>query len=1202
MSSAPMIPAALAPVVKSIRGLYTIADKATSVVTATQTAAGPDLTLSSGSPYMTPADFQTIYDSIVPGERLSAEHRGLWGARARTFRTSSTSSSSISPNYICSSSYATCVGGTEFADTASPSSYWGASNVTNPQSALLYIPEGGWRPPIFSSEFSFLVCGELVGWASRSKDMRAWSWQGIVLLVICASIEIGCGGGGGSQNTQTSNPSPTLTSISPNSANAGSAILTLTATGTGFVSGSTINWNGAELTTTYMSSVSLTAQVPASDLSAARTATVTVQSPSPGGGTSGGLTFTINTPANPVPAITGLSPASANAGSAAFTLTVTGTQFIANSQVLWNGAALATTFLSSTSLTAQVPATDLSAAGTASVTVENPTPGGGESGGLIFTINRPTTTLTVLNQEGSDLAWDASRQLLYVAVPSGAAVNGSTITVVDPMAGSIAGSQTLSTAASGLAISDDNQYLYAAVNGAADIERLKLPGLTSDIQWPLGSGGIPLAQNLAGEIQVQPGAPHTVAVAMGQYGSGYVAVFDDGVQRSAVAGSSIGNSLQWKADGSTLYAKYTESTVSGYFISVSDDALYTMPVTQNGVGTATQYDSTFRAEGVHLHLDPATGYVYSDWGEAVNSANGEPVGNFRWTRPSGTYFPGALSVADPSLKRFYTLLEVTEPDGTQAFQLQVFDMTNYQLLSTIVIPSAMGTPMNMLRWGQAGLAFVTGGTSGRVYVVDGGFVNPSGVVDTTVGTTLTPVPTLASMSPLTASVGSSALTLTVTGHDFTGQSTVYWNTSALQTTLVSSSEVTAQVPASDLAAVGSASITVTNNDASFPASNAFTFAVNDAPAAGNQLAVYNTGGEDLAWDATAGKLYVSMPGVQGDAGDAIGVVDPVTGTVTSSGFLGSDPDRLALASDGHTLTVGMDGANALTQLAMPGFGVNTTWNLGGVGTFEGPYYALDVQAAPGAPQTTAVVLAAFDISPSPMGVAIYDNGALRGSALQVLQYPYSSLQWGGNASTLYAADQQQPQDFLVLGVGASGPVLNQHFGLPLGSGFDNIHYDAGTGLVYSDGGEVMQPSSGTGVGSYGASGMVVPDSTLGRVFILGQTAAQSGTANYTIESFDQTHFSAIDSITVENVVGKPTAFVRWGTNGLAFTSMQGLPAFFTDVGPGQLYVLQGSFVNPAQSAAAPARLAQPAPVLRTWGTEPRLNERAARTGVWKAPE
>jgi len=50
-----------------------------------------------------------------------------------------------SPNYICSSSYATCVGGTEFADTANPSSYWSSSNGTGYQSATGYIPEGGWN-------------------------------------------------------------------------------------------------------------------------------------------------------------------------------------------------------------------------------------------------------------------------------------------------------------------------------------------------------------------------------------------------------------------------------------------------------------------------------------------------------------------------------------------------------------------------------------------------------------------------------------------------------------------------------------------------------------------------------------------------------------------------------------------------------------------------------------------------------------------------------------------------------------------------------------------------------------------------------------------------------------------------------------------------------------------------------------------------
>jgi hypothetical protein len=56
-----------------------------------------------------------------------------------------------SPNYICSSSYATCVGGTEFADTANPSLYWSStSSPTNQLSALSYIPEGAWNEPLVS--------------------------------------------------------------------------------------------------------------------------------------------------------------------------------------------------------------------------------------------------------------------------------------------------------------------------------------------------------------------------------------------------------------------------------------------------------------------------------------------------------------------------------------------------------------------------------------------------------------------------------------------------------------------------------------------------------------------------------------------------------------------------------------------------------------------------------------------------------------------------------------------------------------------------------------------------------------------------------------------------------------------------------------------------------------------------------------------
>lgn len=788
----------------------------------------------------------------------------------------------------------------------------------------------------------------------------------------------------------------------------------------------------------------------------------------------------------------------------------------------------------------EIPAT-LNSSDEESAVRRNPATGGATSGNS--KVAKPATAnLIVLDVEGTDVAWNQKKRKLYVAVPSAAKAYGNTITTVDPISATIVGEQQLSSAASGLATSSDSKYLYAVTSGATTIQRFLLPSLTPDIQWSLGtdSFGNP---NLAGDIKVQPGAPHTLAVSMGQFGSGSIAVFDDATERPATAGGEfnpLGNSLQWKSDGSALYAAYTLCNDSPYYTTVSDDALYTMPVNNQGLGTVTTYHSTFRAEGGHLHSDPKTGYVYGDWGEVINAATGIPVGNYRWSRPSGTYFPGPLSVVDPSLHKFYTLLEVNEPDGTLAFQIQEFDQTQFQLLHTIVIPDAVGTPTNFIRWGRAGLAFLTnrgyGNTDGQLYILDGGFVNPSAVPDTTAGTTLNPVPTLTAITPLTATVGSGAVTLTVDGRDFMGQPVVYWNGQSLSTTLVNSTELSAQIPASDVASVSQANVTASNTGTAYPASNSMPFSVNPPPPSGSQISVYSTGGNDLVWDAKKSKIYVSMPGVQGDSGDAIAIVDPVAGKVKTSKFLGSDPARLSISGDGQYLYAALYGANAIQQLALPNLKVNAAWNLGGVGSFDGPYYALDLQAAPGAPETTAVVSAAFGISPASIAVTIYDGATPRPNQLQSTFYPYSSLQWAGSASTIYAVDQQAPQDFLVLGVGPSGPVLDQGYDGVLSTYSPSIHYDPGTGLVYSDGGEAIQPSDGTVAGSYSASGIAVPDSTLDRVFILGQTPAQVGTSNYTIQSFDQSKFTPIGSITIDNVVGTPTALIRWGSNGLAFTT------------------------------------------------------------------
>jgi len=48
-------------------------------------------------------------------------------------------------NGLCTSPYATCVGGTQFDDTANPSQYWSATNGSNLSSALSYIPETVWN-------------------------------------------------------------------------------------------------------------------------------------------------------------------------------------------------------------------------------------------------------------------------------------------------------------------------------------------------------------------------------------------------------------------------------------------------------------------------------------------------------------------------------------------------------------------------------------------------------------------------------------------------------------------------------------------------------------------------------------------------------------------------------------------------------------------------------------------------------------------------------------------------------------------------------------------------------------------------------------------------------------------------------------------------------------------------------------------------
>ena len=134
-----------------------------------------------------------------------------------------------------------------------------------------------------------------------------------------------------------------------------------------------------------------------------------------GGGTASG---------NPAPVATTLSQSSANAGSDPLTLTVSGSNFVSASVVQWNGANRSTSFSTSSTLTAAIPAADLAFAGMAQVVVVNPTPGGGTSAALAFTISAHVANGVSLPGDPTSLALDGTSDIAPVGVPDSAVVNG----------------------------------------------------------------------------------------------------------------------------------------------------------------------------------------------------------------------------------------------------------------------------------------------------------------------------------------------------------------------------------------------------------------------------------------------------------------------------------------------------------------------------------------------------------------------------------------------------------------------------------------------------------------------------------------------------------------------------------------------------------------------------------------------------------
>ncbi len=133
----------------------------------------------------------------------------------------------------------------------------------------------------------------------------------------------------------SSKPLPATTSIAPSVRGVGDPQFSLTVNGSGFTTCSVVRLDGLDRVTTFVNANQLTATILVSDQAAGATRTVTVFTPTPGGGTSNGQTLTINgAPDVTPPSVTVTSPVGGESWAAAsihnITWTATDNVIVAN--------------------------------------------------------------------------------------------------------------------------------------------------------------------------------------------------------------------------------------------------------------------------------------------------------------------------------------------------------------------------------------------------------------------------------------------------------------------------------------------------------------------------------------------------------------------------------------------------------------------------------------------------------------------------------------------------------------------------------------------------------------------------------------------------------------------------------------------------------------------------------------------------------
>lgn len=512
----------------------------------------------------------------------------------------------------------------------------------------------------------------------------------------------------------------------------------------------------------------------------------------------------------PVPTITSLMNPSypINSGTTPISINVGGTSFFPASVVYINGVAQQTTYVTDSFLVASFDPSILKTVGQVPVTVFNPTPGGGTSAPYPLIAYR-SIAMTI-----SALASDPVSGLLYASIPSVASQNANTVIPINPATGAMMTPIAVSNDPRKLAISDDGSEMYVS-SSAGVLQRVNLKSLAVEKTFNLPID-TQLGQTYAQEMHVVPGSPKSIVLALFTSGEDGAAFFNDSGLVNWIPGSANSPHMLFVdsfafTSPSTFYGLpetssfFTQVQVASSGLSYAGDA---------AIGFNQQTGSKVRSDGTLL---------YTNSGQVWDPTSQKLLGTYVESNGSQPFYTASVLPAKAE-GRTYFLDAGGGSNGFQGLSIDIYNQANYALLGSVGFADLSGlNAADLVRWGANGFAFRVMDDTGnftskdQLVIATSELVAPSGTA---------PIPILGSVAPTSVPVGGAAYTMQLAGTGFTGDSTVLINGSARTTTFVSSSSLSAQVLATDIATAGQLNVQVMTPAPGGGTSNSVIVAVN----------------------------------------------------------------------------------------------------------------------------------------------------------------------------------------------------------------------------------------------------------------------------------------------------------------------------------------------------------------------------------------